>query len=374
MSFSYELLQKDSTTSARLGKIRTARGAIDTPVFMPVGTRATVKSLTPEDLQSLDVNIILANTYHLYLRPGHDIIRDLGGLHAFMNWPGAILTDSGGFQVYSLAKLRKIVDDGVEFQSHIDGSRHFLTPERAVSIQEDLGADVIMCLDECIPYPAERGYVEKSTETTRKWAQKSARAKSKNGQALFGIAQGGMYEDLRKKSARQMVDIGFDGYAVGGLSVGENKDQMREMGGVALGEFPDNKPRYIMGVGAPEDLLTLVSLGADMFDCVLPTRNARNGHLFTNTGKLLIKNARYVDDPKPVEEGCGCYTCRRYSRAYLRHLYMANEILAMRLNTIHNLFFFMDLMKRIRSRIKGGTFDMFQKEFLKSYINQDGGD
>ncbi len=372
MSFSFELLQGESRTSARLGRIHTERGAVDTPVFMPVGTKATVKALTPEDLRDLGVDMILANTYHLYLRPGHDIIRNLGGLHSFMNWPGVILTDSGGFQVYSLAKLRKIVDEGVEFQSHIDGSRHFLTPESAVAIQEDLGADVIMCLDECIPYPAEREYVRKSTETTRKWALKCARAKKPNGQALFGIAQGGMHEDLRGESARQMVEIGFDGYAVGGLSVGEDKNQMREMGGIALSEFPEDKPRYIMGVGAPEDLLALISLGADMFDCVLPTRNARNGHLFTNTGKLLIKNSRYADDPRPIEEGCECYTCRHYSRAYLRHLYMANEILAMRLNTIHNIFFFMDLMKRIRSRIKGGTFETFQNEFLKTYINHGG--
>ena len=374
MKFGFQLLAQDPLTKARLGSIITSRGTIPTPVFMPVGTQATVKALTPEELKDMDVGLILANTYHLYLRPGHDIIQRLGGLHRFMNWDGAILTDSGGFQVYSLSKLRKITPEGVRFQSHLDGSTHVLTPEAAISIQEALGADIVMCLDECTPYPADRQYTEQSARLTREWAVRCRNTKTGNGQALFGISQGGMHRDLRRSSAREIVDIGFDGYAVGGLSVGEEKEIMAEMAGLALDEYPADKPRYVMGVGAPEDLLTCISLGADMFDCVLPTRNARNGTLFTKTGKLVIKNARYADDSRPVDERCQCYTCRNYSRAYLRHLFMAKEILAMRLNTIHNVSFFMDLMKSVRSRIKDGTFTRFMKEFLDDYNILNGGE
>ncbi len=370
----FELLHTDIDSSARLGKLTLHGAAIPTPVFMPVGTQGTVKAMTPEELLDMEVGLVLANTYHLYIRPGHELIRRLGGLHRFMNWPKAILTDSGGFQVYSLSKLRKITPEGVEFQSHLDGSRHFLTPESAIAIQEALGSDVMMCLDECTPYPADRDYTMKSAELTRVWAERCKRAKKDNGQALFGIVQGGMYEDLRRMSARQMVEIGFDGYAVGGLSVGEEKPTMERMAGVALETLPADKPRYIMGVGAPDDLLACIASGADMFDCVLPTRNARNGYLFTYSGKIVIKNARYTEDERPLDEQCGCYTCRGYSRAYLRHLFMAREILAMRLNTIHNLYFFMDLMKRIRSSIKNGTFQSFRRTFLANYSYSDGGE
>ena len=367
MSFAFELIARDSSTHARAGELATSRGTIPTPVFMPVGTYASVKAMTTEELTDIDVRLILANTYHLYLRPGHELIRRLGGLHRFMNWPGAILTDSGGFQVYSLSKMRTINDDGVVFQSHLDGSSHTLTPERAIEIQESLGADIIMCFDECTPYPADREYTAASADLTREWAIRCKRAKNSTGQALFGIVQGGMYEDLRRRSVQEIVDIGFDGYAVGGLSVGEDKATMAFMASAALEELPRAKPRYIMGVGAPQDLLTCISLGADMFDCVLPTRNARNGCLFTSRGKLIIKNARYAEDPEPLDDQCACYTCSRYSRAYLRHLYMAKEILAMRLNTIHNIYFFMDLMKRARSRIKDGTFESFKKECMEAY-------
>ncbi len=365
MGFGFELIKEDASSNARLGRVTTPHGEFSTPVFMPVGTRASVKGLTPEELKEIGAEIILANTYHLYLRPGHDVIRELGGLHAFMHWDGPILTDSGGFQVFSLGKLRSITEEGVAFSSHLDGSRYVLTPEGAVDIQEALGSDIIMPLDECTPYPAERAYAQSSMEMTHRWALRCKGARTPGGPALFGIVQGGMYADLRKRSAEGLVEEGFEGYALGGLSVGEEKPLMQEMVEATVQFLPRNSPRYLMGVGTPEDLVFGVSRGIDMFDCVMPTRNARNGTLFTRRGKLVIKNARYERDPKPVDPQCGCYTCANYSRAYLRHLYMAEEILSSRLNTIHNLYYYTRLMEGMREAVAEDRFEGFKKDFLE---------
>ena len=344
----------------------TSHGEVQTPVFMPVGTQGTVKALLPETLSELGVEMILGNTYHLYLRPGHQLIRDLGGLHHFMHWDKPILTDSGGFQVYSLGALRKINEAGVLFQSHIDGSRHFISPEIAVSIQEALGSDIVMCLDECTPYPVTLREAEKSLDLTLQWAVRSKKAAKNSEQALFGIVQGGMYPDLRKKSVEKLVEINFDGYALGGLSVGEPKEIMMNTVININPLLPFDKPRYLMGVGLPEDIVACVDHGVDLFDCVIPTRSARNGLLFTNHEKVVIKHARYRDDPLPVDRLCDCYTCRNYSRAYLRHLFMAKEILAMVLNTIHNVRFYMRLMERIREAIREDRYLEFKEKFLSS--------
>jgi queuine tRNA-ribosyltransferase len=350
---------------ARTGRLMTRHGEVETPVFMPVGTQATVKTLSPADLESIDAEIILSNTYHLFLRPGHELVREFGGLHGFMNWKRPVLTDSGGFQVFSLADLRKVTDEGVTFQSHIDGgAKHFITPEYAVEIQEALGADIIMAFDECIPYPATRDYAQESLDRTHRWAKRCRDAKKDTGQALFGIVQGGMYADLRKQSADTLVDIGFEGYAIGGLSVGETKPLMYEMLEATVPSLPQDQPRYLMGVGTPEDLVEGVDRGIDMFDCVMPTRNARNGTFFTSFGKLSIRNSRYERDSSPLDPECGCYTCRNFSRAYLRHLFNAGEVLALRLGTIHNLSFYLSLMKDIRSSLEQGRFREFKKEFL----------
>ena len=364
MSLKFDLIKKDPA-GARAGRVQTPHGLFDTPVFMPVGTRATVKGLIPEELKDIGVGILLANTYHLYLRPGHQIIEGLGGLHKFMNWNGPILTDSGGFQVFSLSKLRKIDESGVSFSSHLDGTRYTLTPENAMEIQSALGADIIMTLDECTPHPADRTYTENSMNLTHRWARRCKGAKTNAAQALFGIIQGGMYADMRKQSAEAIVDIGFDGYAIGGLSVGEEKPLMQDILSITAPLMPEDSPRYLMGVGAPEDLVYGVEAGIDMFDCVMPTRNARNGTLFTRYGKLVIKNAQYESDPKPVEDGCACYTCRNYSRAYLRHLYMAGEILSSRLNTVHNLYYYARLMEGMRTAIMAGSFIEFKKRFYE---------
>ena len=369
MPFRFEVVKKDRTSQARLGRICTEHGEITTPVFMPVGTQASVKSLTPEDLLDLKAEIILSNVYHLYLRPGHEVIKRLGGLHRFMHWELPILTDSGGFQVYSLSNLNKVVNEGVEFQSHLDGSRHFLTPQMAIEIQEALNSDIMMCLDECIPYPASYDYALSALVRTTAWAQKCKETKSKDTQALFGIVQGGMYADLRERSAREIIEVGFDGYALGGVSVGETKALMYEMIDATIPCLPGDKPRYIMGVGTPADLVRCVGSGIDMFDCVLPTRNARNGMLFTSSGKVIIKNARHAEESIPVDEHCDCYTCRNYSRAYLRHLYMAGEILSARLNTIHNLHFYFTLMKEMREAIHEDRFAAFSAAFLQSEEN-----
>lgn len=362
--FGFELLKKDPS-GARLGHIKTPHGSFQTPVFMPVGTKGSVKGLTPEDLKDINVEIILANTYHLFLRPGHGLIKDLGGLHRFMNWKGPILTDSGGFQVFSLCKFRKLDEEGVHFSSHLDGSKHLLTPERAIEIQEALGADIIMPLDECTPYPADREYTKKSMDMTHRWAKRCKDAKKREDQALFGIVQGGMYSDYRKESALTLAEMDFHGYSIGGLSVGEEKELMKEMIGATVPYLPEKKPRYLMGVGTPEDLVYAVGMGVDMFDCVMPTRNARNGTLFTRRGKLVIKNAQYERDPSPLDPECECYTCRNYSRAYLRHLFMAGEILASKLNTIHNLHFYTGLMLGMRGAIAEGRFEEFRKKFFE---------
>ena len=361
MSFRFEIIKKDSSSEARLGRIETNHGSFSTPAFFPVGTQGTVKSLTPEDLVEIGVEAILANTYHLYLRPGHETIRRLGGLHTFIHWERPILTDSGGYQIFSLAKLRKITEDGVTFRSHLDGSLHLLTPEKVIEIQRGLGSDIAMVLDECIPYPSLYEYVKESTSLTTRWAKRSLEARRENDPALFAIVQGGMYRDLRKESAQALVQMGFEGYAMGGLSVGEPKSTMIDVLESTIPFLPENAPRYLMGVGTPEDILDAVRLGIDLFDCVLPTRNARNGTLFTSTGKISIKQAQYAEDRRPLDETCLCYTCRHYSRAYLRHLYLANEILSSRLNTIHNLFYYITFLINLREAIQEGRLLDFYK-------------
>jgi queuine tRNA-ribosyltransferase len=330
---------------------------------MPVGTQATVKAVTPENLLELGAEIILANTYHLFLRPGHELIRELGGLHRFMNWNRPILTDSGGFQIFSLRELAKISEDGAAFKSHLDGASLFLSPEQAVFIQETLGSDIMMCLDTCIPYPADRKETLAATELTYRWARRSRLAQKETGQLLFGIVQGGMYHNLRSLAVDQLLEIGFDGYALGGLSVGEPNELMMDITEHTAKLLPQDHPIYLMGVGTPEDLVESVYRGVDMFDCVMPTRNARNGMLFTSRGRVVIKNSQYSNDPRPPDERCGCYTCRNYSRAYLRHLYLSREILAYHLNTIHNLYYFVWLMRSMREAIENDTFLQFRNNF-----------
>jgi queuine tRNA-ribosyltransferase len=366
--FSFDLIARSSKSCARAGEIRTEHGIIETPVFMPVGTRGSVKSITPEELVDAGAQIVLANTYHLYLRPGCDVISRFAGLHQFMHWDGPILTDSGGFQVFSLAKLAKISEDGVTFKSHLDGSSHLLTPGKVIDIQNCLGSDIMMCLDDCIQYPATREDSLTALEITTRWAQRCKQAwleTKDEHNALFGIVQGGMYRDLRQRSAEDLLTIDFPGYAVGGLSVGEPAEIMLEMADHTLPILPDTKPRYIMGVGTPDNLVELVALGADMFDCVLPTRNARNGQMFTQFGTVNISNAQYKEDAEPLESGCECYTCRNYSRAYLRHLYMARELLAYRLNTLHNIHYFINFVKQIRQAILANQFESFRKNYYR---------
>jgi len=351
-AFSFELLQTASSGRARLGRAHTPHGSFETPVFMPVGTRGTVKAMTPDELRAVGTEILLGNTFHLMLRPGSAVIRDLGGLHRFMNWPGPILTDSGGFQVFSLAELRKVSDDGVTFQSPIDGATHHLTPERAMEIQSDLGADIAMILDECLPYPASREQARQALERTLAWSRRCLGAATYPGQAVFGIVQGGMFADLRAESARRTVEMDVAGYAIGGLSVGEPKTMTFEMLDCLLAQLPAARPRYLMGVGTPHDLVRAIDAGVDMFDCVLPTRNARNGLAFTAEGVVKIKHARHANDPAPLSQRCDCATCRGYSRAYLRHLYMSNEILSARLLTYHNLYYYHSLVCAIREAIR----------------------
>lgn len=363
-SFSFELFSTDD--KAREGVFHTAHGSVETPVFMPVGTQATVKAMTPEMLESLKSQIILSNTYHLHMRPGEKLIASLGGLHAFMAWNRPILTDSGGYQAFSLARLMKINDDGLYFSSHLDGSRHMLTPEKAVEIQEDLNSDIMMCLDECVAYPSPREYVDTSVQRTTLWAQRCLQAR-KSRNALFGIIQGGIYPDLRVRSAQEMSSLPFDGIAVGGLSVGEGHGLMMEALKLTLPHLPADKPRYLMGVGTPKDIVEAVARGVDMFDCVLPTRNARNGMLFTRKGKITVKQARYRDDPRPPDEDCQCYTCRNFSLAYLRHLYTSGEILGSILNTTHNLYFYLELMSDIRHSIRENIFPNFRKRMKEMY-------
>jgi queuine tRNA-ribosyltransferase len=366
MAIHFTLLRTDSDSHARLGRITTPHGEIATPAFAPVGTQATVKALDPRDLRELGAELILANTYHLYLRPGADVVASLGGLHSFMGWDGPILTDSGGFQVFSLAENRRVTDEGVEFRSPIDGSRHLFTPEMVVHTEEQLGADIIMVLDECAA-PDDRAYNEQALARTHAWAERCLHAQTRSDQALFGIVQGGIFPDLRRTSAEFLSGLGFPGYAIGGLSVGESKEEMLATLDITVPLLPNKKPRYLMGVGAPEDLLEGVARGVDMFDCVLPTRLARNGALFTRQGRINIRNARYERDAAPIEAGCGCATCQRFSRAYLRHLFKARELLAPRLATIHNVHFLLGLMRDIRAAIADGSFLAFKGEFLRAY-------
>jgi queuine tRNA-ribosyltransferase len=368
--FEFELLNKSSETRARTGQIKCSNGTIETPIFMPVGTLGSVKALTVEDLEHCSAQIILGNTYHLYLRPGCDVIEHLDGLHKFINWDKPMLTDSGGFQFFSLAKLAKFSDEGVSFQSHIDGSRHFFSPEKAVEIQMILGSDIMMSLDWCIGYPATEKQTIEALEKTTMWAKKGYSYWKERGEkdgelknSLFGIVQGGMYPNLRSISAEQISQINFPGNAIGGLSVGEPKDLMYEMADHTLPLLDDNKPKYIMGVGTPEDLVELSGMGTDMFDCVMPSRNARNGQLFTSRGNVNIPNAKYRFDTNPIDDTCSCYTCQNYSRAYLRHLYKSRELLAYRLNTIHNIHYYLDLMKKIRQAINNDSFLEFKKDF-----------
>ncbi len=359
----FEVLHEDAPTQARRGRLTTARGTVETPAFMPVGTQATVKSLTPDELEDLGAQMILGNTYHLYLRPGSDRIQRLGGLHAFMGWKGSILTDSGGFQVFSLARINRIQEEGVWFQSHIDGSRHLIRPETSMEIQMQLGSDIAMCFDECTPFPVDRTYAEQSMGLTVRWARRCRNAHQGADQALFGIVQGSVFTDLRLACLEQLREIGFDGYALGSLSVGEPKEEMLRVLHEVTPHLPKEYPRYLMGVGTPEDLVEGVRLGVDLFDCVMPTRNARNGMLFTAEGALQIKNSRYADDPDPIESTCSCYTCLRFSRAYLRHLFMARELLAYRLLTLHNLHHYLRLMEGIRTAIEAGTFPQWRRGF-----------
>jgi len=362
--------------SARLGTLKTAHGKIDTPFFMPIATTGAIKGLTTDEAKDLGAQILLSNTYHLHLRPGEDIIKKAGGLHKFMNWNGPILTDSGGYQVFSLSKIRKLKDDGVEFQSHLDGKKIFLTPEKAIDIQMKLGSDIMMVLDECPAADKDRKYVEKSLKLTTEWAKRCQtffnkkrrdainRVSTANDCLLFGIVQGGMFPDLREQSAKELVKIGFDGYAIGGLSVGEPNKVMYKIIEKTIPHLPEDKPRYLMGVGTPEDILEAVERGIDMFDCVLPTRNARHGYLFTSKGIVRIRNEQYKNDFTPLDKKCDCYTCKNFTKAYLRHLFISNEILSLRLNTLHNVAFYLKLMSDIRSAIKEDKFKQFKRSFL----------
>jgi len=367
----YKIIKTDG--NARFGQIHTQRGVINTPVFIPVGTGATVKAMGQDELKQLGAEIVLSNTYHLYLRPGYEVIKQLGGLHKFMNWDRPILTDSGGFQVYSLSPLRKINEEGIIFKSHLDGSTHFITPEKIMEIQAALGSDIAMVLDECTPYPASREYTLNSLQLTIKWARRCKASPVQ--QALFGIVQGGIYKDLRKQSVEELIRMDFDGYALGGLSVGEPKEIMYEIVNYTTHLLPPDKPRYLMGVGDIVDILEAVSAGIDMFDCVIPTRNARNGTLFTSQGKISIKRKEFEADPKPLDPACECHTCKNYSRAYLRYLFMNKEILSMRLNTLHNLHFYLDFFRRMQKAIQRGEFENFRKKyraiFTKDFTGQE---
>ncbi len=370
MKIQYELLKNDK--KARRGILHTNYGSYDTPMFMPVGTQATVKTLSPEELLAMNSAVILSNTYHLWLRPGEDVVAHAGGLHKFMNYPGPILTDCGGFQVFSLIKNKKkdIMEEGVRFKSHLDGRNLFLTPELSIQIQNKLDSDIAMSFDECIPYPATYEYAKASTERTLRWAVRGKNVHSNENQSLFGIVQGGEYKDLREYSAKETVKIGFDGYSIGGTSVGEDKPTMYKMIDDAIRYLPEDKPRYLMGVGDPVDLLEGVERGIDMFDCVLPTRIARHGNAFTHTGKINIKNAKYKEDFTPIEDDCDCYACKNYTKAYIRHLITADETFGARLLSIHNIRFLIRLMEEIRVSIEKETFQNYKKSFLKKYLGE----
>ena len=395
MQKTFELVSQDRESKARRGRLITTHGIIETPAFMPIGTQGSVKAVSPRELRELNAQIILGNTYHLFVRPGLDVIEHFGGLHNFMNWDGPILTDSGGFQIFSLAKLRKITEEGVEFQNHIDGSRAFISPEIAMEIQAKLGSDIVMMLDECIPYPCEYEYAAQSAELTTRWAEMCNRWRKENAQRstltaqyrteeatvsqlstinsqlLFGIVQGGTFENLRRASAQAIVQLDFDGYAIGGVSVGEPEEQMMRAVESAEPFLPPDKPRYAMGLGTPPQMLEMIARGMDMFDCVLPTRLARNGTAFTAAGTLNLKNAEFALDKRPIEEACACPACREFARGYIRHLIKAEEILGLRLITLHNLHFYLNLMSRVRTEIERGTFDQFRKGFVTEYKTRD---
>jgi queuine tRNA-ribosyltransferase len=367
MAISYTVTKTDPHCRARLGLLSTPHGTVETPVFMPVGTQATVKTMTPEEVRAAGGRIILSNTYHLYLRPGHELIREAGGLHRFMHWDGPILTDSGGFQVFSLGPLRRVSEEGVTFRSHIDGSEHFFSPEKAMEVQMALGSDIAMAFDECAPYPCSREYAQEALARTTRWAGRCLESHRREDQAVFGIVQGSVYPDLRRNSAEELVSLGFPGYAIGGLSVGEPKDLMYEMLDHTVPFLPVDKPIYLMGVGSPDCLVEGVARGVDMFDCVLPTRIARNGTVLTRRGKLVVRNAEYARDFTPLDPDCGCYACRNYTRAYIRHLVKANEVLGIRLTTIHNLHFVLNLMKEIREAIREERMVDYARKFLQGY-------
>ena len=367
-AITYELLHIDKNSGARRGIIHTPHGDIQTPVFMPVGTQATVKSMTPDELKDeINAQIILSNTYHLYLRPGHDLVKEAGGLHKFMNWDRPILTDSGGFQVFSLSGLRKITEEGVKFSSHLDGSQHMFTPEKVIEIEEALGADIIMCFDECCPYPSSYEYTKNSMERTTRWAKRCKDAHTAENQGLFGIIQGGFYKDLRKKSAEDLIEMNFPGYAIGGISVGEPKEEFLDILRYVTPLMPENKPRYLMGVGTPDYLIEAVLSGIDMCDCVLPTRLARHGTALTSKGKIVVRNATYERDWSRLDDECDCYTCKNYTKAYVRHLVKTNEILGIRLLSIHNLKFLTNLMKKVRMEIENDNLLGFREEFYSKY-------
>ena len=388
MQKNFELLTTDRQSKARQGRLTTAHGVIETPAFMPIGTQGSVKGVSPRELHEINAQIILGNTYHLFVRPGLDVIKHFGGLHNFMNWDGPILTDSGGYQIFSLAKLRKITDDGVEFQNHLDGARAFISPEVAMEIQAALGGDIAMALDECVPYPCEYDYAAQSAEMTTRWAKRCLEWKRRNGETakrgfagspdrrfvdsmLFGIVQGATFDDLRKQSAQTIVELDFDGYAIGGVSVGEPEEEMMRAVESAEPFLPRDKPRYAMGLGTPPQLLQMIARGMDMFDCVLPTRLARNGTAFTAAGTLNLKNAEFALDKSPIEENCACHACQQFSRGYIRHLIKAEEILGLRLITLHNLDFYLNLMNRAGGEIENGTFDQFRKAFVAEYKTRD---
>src|SRR5438876_5416413 len=380
MQTTFELSATDRHSKARRGRLTSAHGEIDTPAFMPVGTQGSVKGVSPRELRELHAQIILGNTYHLFVRPGLDVIKHFGGLHNFMNWNGPILTDSGGYQIFSLAKLRKITEEGVEFQNHIDGARAFISTEIAMEIQMLLGSDITMALDECVPYPCKYDYAAQSAEMTTRWAKRCREQNLRNGEAakrrfadsmLFGIVQGATFEDLRKESAQAIVDLDFDGYAIGGVSVGEPEEEMMRAVEWTEPVLPGNKPRYTMGLGTPPQLLELIARGMDMFDCVLPTRVARNGTAFTTAGTINLKNAEFILDKNPIEENCACEACREFTRGYIRHLIKAEEILGLRLITLHNLHFYLNLMNQARAEIEKGTFDRFRKAFAAEYKTRD---
>ncbi|MFH1442288.1 MAG: tRNA guanosine(34) transglycosylase Tgt [Candidatus Omnitrophota bacterium] len=370
----FNLIHKDKHSKARLGRVVTAHGEIDTPVFMPVGTQGVVKTLSPLEIEQAGAQIMLSNAYHLFLRPGTELIKKAGGLHKFISWKKPILTDSGGYQVFSLAVLRKINDEGVEFQSHIDGKKHFLTPERVVQIQRDFGSDIMMPLDECVQYPCARDHAQTAMKRTIDWARRSKQAffsqiepEAEKRQLLFGIVQGATYDDMRRDCAQQLVEIGFDGYAIGGVSVGEPQEIIYNIARAACDCLPQESARYLMGVGLPEDIVNAVESGVDMFDCVVPTRYGRNGTAFTSKGKMVIRNSPFIEDFKPLDENCGCYTCKNFSRAFLRHLFNTDEMLGLRLVSLHNMNFYLELMRKIREAIKEKRFVEFKKEFLGSY-------